>query len=141
MFRSLKHRTFRLFSSGIFMAQMGFEMQNVALSWYMYKLTGSALSLGLMGLARIIPVFLFALIAGHVSDTRPRRKVLITAQTILLINACILLSLVLLGKATPQVIYVAIVANSVALTFSSPAGQAFLLLRYGFSRYACGSAG
>jgi MFS family permease len=126
MFASLRHKPFRLFTSGIFMAQMGYEMQNVALSWYMYKLTGSALSLGLMGLARIIPVFLFALIAGHISDTRPRRKVLMTAQSILLINATILATIIATGHASAWVIYGAIVANSIALTFSSPAGQAFL---------------
>ena len=62
------------------MSQIGFEMQNVALSWFMYQLTGSALSLGLMGLARVLPVFVFALIAGHVSDTRPRRGAAATSE-------------------------------------------------------------
>lgn len=126
MFTSLKHRSFRLFTSGIFIAQMGYEMQNVALSWYMYKLTGSPLALGLMGLARILPVFFFALIAGHVSDTRPRRRVLVTAQTILLLNALILAGIIVAGNVSPNVIYVAIVVNSIALTFASPAGQALL---------------
>lgn len=126
MFTSLKHRSFRLFTSGILMAQMGYEMQNVALSWYMYKLTGSPLALGLMGLARILPVFFFALIAGHISDTRPRRRVLVTAQTILLLNACILAGIIIAGNVSPYVIYAAIVVNSIALTFASPASQALL---------------
>lgn len=126
MFTSFKHRPFRLFSTGIFVFQTGFEMQNVALSWFMYQLTGSALALGLMGLARVLPVFVFALIAGHISDTRPRRRILAFAQSILFVISCILTTLAFLHLITPMVIYLVIVANSIVLTFSSPASQAFL---------------
>lgn len=126
MFTSLKHRSFRMFTTGVFAFQVGFEMQNVALSWFMYQLTGSALALGLMGLARVLPVFIFALIAGHISDTHPRRRILIVAQTILIIISCTLTLLAFFQLITPTVIYLVIVANSTALTFASPASQAFL---------------
>lgn len=126
MFTSLKHRPFRMFASGIFVSQTGYEMQNVALSWFMYQLTGSALSLGLMGLARVLPVFIFALIAGHISDTRPRRRILAFSQSILFVISCILTTLAFLHLVTPIVIYLVILANSTALTFASPASQAFL---------------
>jgi len=126
MFTSLKHRPFRLFSSGVFVFQTGFEMQNVALSWFMYQLTGSALALGLMGLARVIPVFIFALIAGHVSDTLPRRRILALANIVLLITSGILTSLAFLHLITPTIIYLIILINSTALTFASPASHAFL---------------
>lgn len=101
-------------------------MQNVALSWFMYQLTGSAMALGLMGLARILPVFAFALIAGHISDTRPRRRILAFANTILLIISSILTILAFFNLITPTIIYLIILANSTALTFASPASQAFL---------------
>lgn len=126
MFASLKHRPFRMFASGVFAFQTGYEMQNVALSWFMYQLTGSALSLGLMGLARVLPVFIFALYAGHTSDTRPRRRILILTNTVLLTISCILTILAFLHLLSPTIIYLVILANSTALTFASPASQAFL---------------
>lgn len=126
MFKSLKHWPFRMFASGIFVFQTGFEMQNVALSWLMYQLTGSALALGLIGLARVLPIFVFALIAGHVSDTRPRRRIIVIANTVLFIISSILATLAFFHLISPTVIYLVILANSTALTFASPAGQAFL---------------
>ena len=126
MFVSLKHRPFRMFATGVFVFQTGFEMQNVALSWFMYQLTGSALALGLMGLARVIPVFIFALIAGHISDTRSRRRILAFANIILFITAGVLTTVAFFHLITPTIIYIIILINSTALTFASPASQAFL---------------
>lgn len=126
MFKALSHRPFRMFASGVFAFQTGYEMQNVALSWYMYQLTGSALSLGLMGLARVVPVFIFALIAGHTSDTRPRRRILVYTNSLLFVISCTLTILAFLNLVSPTVIYLVILANSTALTFASPASQALL---------------
>ncbi len=126
MFTSLKHRPFRLFASGVFASQIGFEMQNVALSWFMYQLTGSPMALGLMGLARVIPMFLFALFAGHISDTRPRRRILAFANFVLFLISCVLTTLAFFHLITPSVIYLVIVANSLALTFAAPASNALL---------------
>jgi len=126
MFRSLKHRSFRLYTTGVFVVQTGFEMQNIALTWYLYRLTGSAMSLGLIGLARIVPIFLFALIAGHVSDTKSRRKVLFWGQLVVLMVAVLLGILSLLHLITPLIIYASIFISSTALTFTSPASQAFM---------------
>lgn len=126
MFLSLKHRSFRLYTTGVFVVQTGFEMQNIALTWYLYRLTGSAMSLGFIGLARIIPIFLFALIAGHVSDTKSRRKVLFYGQLVVLMVAALMGILSLLHLITPLVIYASIFISSTALTFTSPASQAFM---------------
>ena len=126
MFASLRHRSFRILATGIFMSQTGYEMQNVALSWLLYQITGSPLALGLMGLARVIPIFIFALISGHISDTRPRRRILAFANISLLFISCILTLLAFFHLITPLVIYLVIIANSIALTFASPASQALL---------------
>ncbi len=135
MFASLKHKSFRLLASGAFIFQMGYEMQNVALSWVLYQLTGSPLALGLMGLARVLPVFVFALFAGHISDTHPRRKTLAYAQGFLFLFSLLLTGLAYMHLVSPAVIYGVIVVNSIALTFSSPASQALipaLLPRYDY---------
>ena len=52
------------------------QMLAVGVGWQVYALTGSALDLGLVGLAQFIPSFLLMLVAGHVADRFDRRRVL-----------------------------------------------------------------
>jgi MFS family permease len=50
------------------------QMLAVAVGWQMYALTGSALDLGLVGLAQFLPSFLLVLPAGHIADHFDRRR-------------------------------------------------------------------
>jgi MFS family permease len=59
---------------------LGRQMLSVAIGWEVYERTHSALALGYIGLVQLLPVVLLVLPAGHIVDTRDRRKVLITAQ-------------------------------------------------------------
>ena len=68
MFRALRHRNFQLFFGGQLISLIGTWMQNVAQSWLVYRLTGSAFLLGVVGFAGQIPVFLFAPLGGFVAD-------------------------------------------------------------------------
>ena len=69
--RALEHRNFRLFFAGQPISLAGTWMQSVAESWLVYRLTGSAVLLGVVGFAGQIPVFLFAPDRRH--RRRPRR--------------------------------------------------------------------
>ena len=60
MFRALRHRNFQLFFGGQLISLIGTWMQNVAQSWLVYRMTGSAFLLGVVGFAGQIPVFIFA---------------------------------------------------------------------------------
>ncbi len=68
MFRALRHRNFQLFFSGQLISLIGTWMQNVAQSWLVYRMTGSAFLLGVVGFAGQIPVFIFAPVGGMVAD-------------------------------------------------------------------------
>src|SRR5258705_2727650 len=59
-FRALQHRNFQLFFGGQLISLTGTWMQTIAQSWLVYKLTGSAVLLGLVGFSSQIPVFLLA---------------------------------------------------------------------------------
>jgi len=61
---------------------IAYEMQAVAIGWHVYDLTGSALALGLIGLAQFVPGFAFGLFAGHIADRVDRRRVVRFCQTI-----------------------------------------------------------
>jgi MFS family permease len=126
MFRALKHRNFQLFFSGQLISLIGTWMQNVAQSWLVYRLTGSALLLGVVGFAGQIPVFVFAPIGGMVADRHNRHRVVIATQTVSMILAFILAALTLARRINvPEIILLAVLLG-VVNAFDIPARQAFL---------------
>src|SRR5438128_12444715 len=80
-FRAFRHRNYRLFFAGQLTSLVGTWMQTVAQSWLVYRLTGSATLLGLVGFASQFPTLVLAPIAGAVADTYPRRKSMLAIQT------------------------------------------------------------
>ena len=80
--RALRHRNFRLFFSGQSISLIGTWMTRVATSWLVYRLTRSALLLGVVGFAGQIPTFLLAPFAGVLVDRLNRRKMLIWTQAL-----------------------------------------------------------
>ena len=66
--RALKHRNFQLFFGGQLVSVTGTWMQTVALSWLVYRLTGSTLLLGTVGFASQIPILLVAPLGGTMAD-------------------------------------------------------------------------
>ncbi|HUJ17965.1 MAG TPA: MFS transporter [Nitrospirota bacterium] len=71
----LRHRPFVLFWFARVATMVAFQMQAVAVGWQIYALTGSALYLGLVGLAQFLPMFLLTLAVGHVADRYDRRTI------------------------------------------------------------------
>lgn len=64
LWRSLRHRNYRLYLTGQLISVCGTWMQQVAQSWLVYGLTGSATLLGVVGFATQIPVFALGAIGG-----------------------------------------------------------------------------
>ena len=64
LLRALRSRNYRLFFAGQSISLVGTWMQQVAMSWLVYRLTGSAFLLGLVGFVSQIPTFLLAPVAG-----------------------------------------------------------------------------
>jgi MFS family permease len=64
------------------LANVGFQMLGVAVGWQLYALTGSALDLGLVGLAQFAPMALLTLIVGQVADRCDRRLVTVACQVV-----------------------------------------------------------
>lgn len=95
--RSLQSRNFRLFFAGQTLSLIGTWMQQVAMSWLVYRLTGSAMLLGVIGFSSQIPTFLLSLFAGALADRVNLRRLLILTQTLSMIQAFILAALVLTG--------------------------------------------
>src|SRR5262249_39068920 len=96
-FRALKHRNFRPFCAGPLTSLVGTWMQRVAQAWLIYRLTGSAAQLGLMGFASQIPAFLLGPAGGLVADRYNRRRVMLISQAVMLVQAAALAALTLTG--------------------------------------------
>jgi MFS family permease len=125
--RALRHRNFQLFFSGQLISLIGTWMQNVAQSWLVYRLTGSALLLGSVGFAGQIPVFLFAPLGGITADRRNRHHVVIATQTASLLLAFILAALTLLHRVQVWHVFVLAALLGVVNAFDIPGRQSFLV--------------
>src|ERR1051326_7114546 len=97
MLRALGHRNYRLFFSGQSVSLVGTWMTRIATSWLVYRLTGSALLLGVGGLAGRIPSFILAPFAGVLVDRWNRHRLLVATQVLSLLQSLALALLALTG--------------------------------------------
>lgn len=96
MFRSLKYRNFKLFFYGQSISLIGTWMQKTAVSWLVYRLTDSAMMLGLVGFVSLIPSLILSPYAGSLIDRHNRYKILLITQVISMLQAGALALLIFL---------------------------------------------
>jgi MFS family permease len=97
IFRTLRYRNYRLFFAGQCISLIGTWMQQIAVSWLVYRLTHSVFLLGMVGFVSQFPTFLFAPFAGVLSDRWNRHHILIFTQSMSMLLAMTLAVLVLTG--------------------------------------------
>ncbi len=95
--RALAHRNFRLFCLGQGTSLVGTWMQQVAMSWLVYRLTGSPFLLGLVPFCGQIPAVFLAPLAGVLSDRWDRRRLVMATQALAMTQALLLAVLALSG--------------------------------------------
>ena len=125
--RALRHRNFRLYLTGQGISLMGSWMTRLALSWLTYRLTHSALLLGLVGFAGQILTFVLAPFAGVWIDRIDRRKLLIATQIASALQSGALAWLTLAGMITMNEIFVLAALQGVFDAFDMPARQSFTI--------------
>src|SRR5690606_29293687 len=97
MFRALRYRNYRLFFMGQGISLIGTWMQQIAISWLVYRLTDSVFLLGAVTFANQIPSFLLGPFAGVLADKFNRHRVLLVTQFLSMLQAGTLATLVLTG--------------------------------------------
>lgn len=125
--RALRHRNFRLFTFGQSISLIGTWMQQVAVSWLVYRLTGSAFYLGLVGFVSLGPNFVLAPIAGVLADRYDKRRIVLITQTAMMSQAFVLALLVLTDHVTIGWVLGLMTVLGAALGFDIPARQSFLV--------------
>jgi MFS family permease len=101
-------------------------MQTWALFWHIRDLTDQPIALGAVGLARILPVIFFSLVAGALADTVNRRTLMFITQTAQALVAMVLGILTLNGTINLGLIYLLTAVQAVAVAFDLPARQALV---------------
>jgi MFS family permease len=126
-FRALRHRNYQLFFAGQLISLIGTWMDQVAESWLVYRLTGSALLLGTVAFASQIPVFLLAPIGGALADRADRRKILVATQTSMMLLTFVLAWLTLSHRVQIWHIITLAALTGIVNALDLPARQAFVV--------------
>jgi MFS family permease len=126
LWRSLRHRNYRLYLTGQLVSVCGTWMQQVALSWLVYRLTGSATLLGIVGFASQIPILVLGPIGGVINDRYSTHRVAVWTQCAALAQALLLALLALTGWIQPIHIILLGIALGIVYAFDMPARQALV---------------
>jgi MFS family permease len=125
-FRSLRYSGFRY----MWLGQMGHSatmwMEQVARPLLILELTGSALQVGLVISVRMLPQFVFGLLAGVVADRYDKRRVLMLNQTVTMLMNLILAVLILSGAIQVWQIFVTAFISGASMAFNQPARQSLI---------------
>ncbi|HOW58414.1 MAG TPA: MFS transporter [Candidatus Omnitrophota bacterium] len=127
MFRALNHRNYRLFFFGQGISLIGTWMQQIALSWLVYRMTNSPFMLGIVGFVGQIPTFMISPVAGVMADRYDRRKMLIITQSLSMLQAFLLALLVLTHQIQVWHVIVLSALIGVVNSFDVPTRQAFTI--------------
>jgi MFS family permease len=126
LWRSLRHRNYKLYLAGQLVSVCGTWMQQVAQSWLVYRLTGSATLLGVVGFASQIPIFGLGPIGGVLTDRYSPHRIVLYTQTAALIQAILLAVLTVTGLVRPVHIILLGVVLGVINALDMPARQSLV---------------
>ena len=124
--RALSHRNFRLYFFGQGVSVLGSWVQQVALSWLIYDLTGSAALLGVTAFCAQVPQLVVGPFAGAWVDKQDKKKWLLRTQLMFAAVAFVMAALTASGHITPELIVVLTLAHGLINSFDTPLRQSLI---------------
>jgi len=125
--RALRHPNFALFMSGQIFALIGYWIQQIALAWLVYRLTGSATLLGVLAFAANVPILLLAPFAGLWSDRFNRHRMMLATQILEMAQAITLTVLAFSGAIAVWHIIALTAFLGMCVAVELPVRHAYLL--------------
>jgi MFS family permease len=125
--RALRHPNFALFMSGQIFALVGYWIQQIALAWLVYRLTGSATLLGVLAFAANLPILLLAPFAGLWSDRFNRHRMMLATQILEMAQAITLTVLAFSGAIAVWHIIALTAFLGMCVAVELPVRHAYLL--------------
>lgn len=124
--RALGYRNFRFYFLGQAVSILGSWIQQVALAWLVYRLTGSAALLGATAFCALIPQLLVGPLAGAWIDKQDKRKWLIAVQFLLALQAFVLAALTGSGQIDTGLIIGMSLVLGILNSFDTPLRQSLI---------------
>jgi MFS family permease len=125
--RALRHRNFKLFVGGQSISLIGTWMTRLATSWLVYRMTHSALLLGVVGFSGQILTFLLAPFAGVWIERMDRRKILVWTQALAAVQSLALAALTLARVINIWEIIALSLFQGLINAFDMPGRQTFIV--------------
>ena len=125
--RALQHRNYRLFFAGQTLSLIGTWLTRIATSWLVYRLTGSALLLGVVGFVGQLPTFLLGPLAGVWVDRWNRHRTLLVTQVLAMVQSGLLAFFALRGTITVTHVLGLSVVQGLINAVDMPARQSFVV--------------
>ena len=116
-----RHRNYRLYFAGSGISFIGTWMQQIAAYWLVLDLTGSPVAVGALALVQTLPVTALALVGGSIADRVDLRRMVVSCETVMGIQAGVLCVLALTGQITAWQLYVLGLVQGVAVALNGPA--------------------
>jgi MFS family permease len=117
---------FRRFWIAALVSNAGSWMQNAAIPYAVFELSGKATAVGASGLFQYLPFMVMGAFGGTLADRRPRRPLLLATQVAQMVVAAGLWALVASGRATVAGITVLAFVAGLLGGLATPAWQAFV---------------
>ncbi|WP_315788426.1 MFS transporter [Fischerella sp. JS2] len=124
-FAALRYRDYRLFTIGRVLLFTGSQMQTIAIGWELYERTNSAMVLGGVGLAQVLPMIALTLIAGHVADKSDRKHTMLLS-IMLLVLCSLALAVISYYQGSVVLVYTFLLLTGIARAFLKPASDALM---------------
>ncbi len=125
-FAALRVRNYRLFFGGQVVSNTGTWMQRIAQDWLVLQITNSPLAVGITTALQFLPMLLFGLWGGLISDRYPKRRLLMITQSVMGVLAVLLAVLTLTGMVQVWQVYLIAAGLGLATVVDNPARQTFV---------------
>lgn len=125
MLRALRHRNYRLLLGGQIVSLLGTAITATATSWLVYRLTGSALLLAVVGFVSQLPIVLLLPVSGVAIDRLNCHRLLVVTQTVAMVQAFVRAALTLSGRITIETLVALSIVQGLVNAFDLPARQSF----------------
>jgi MFS family permease len=133
-FNSLEVPNYRRYFTGQLISLSGTWMQTVAAIWLILSLTDSGIAVGLTTALQFLPMLLIGAWGGLLADRIPKRRLLITTQTLMAIPALGLFAVTATGVVAPWMVFLAVFAMGTVNAVDNPARQSFVIEMVGPDR-------
>jgi MFS family permease len=125
-FAALKHGAYRQFAASLLLTSLGMQLLQTAILWQVFELTGSALALGLTGLARAGPHIVLSMVGGVAADRFNRVRLIQSGQVVNAALVSVLAGLTIAGSVEVWHLYVITLFNGGFTALTQPGRTAII---------------